>query len=54
MWLGLVGFFAFMAIINFVGAFVLGTSPVLPTVVAVVFVGGFFWLLRLWQRDRAK
>ena len=49
-WMGLVGFFAFMALVSLVMSFVTGTNPLLPLVVAGVFVGAFVLLFRTWRR----
>ena len=54
MWLGFVGFFAFMSLVNLVGVFALGGGSLLPIVVALVLVGAFVWLFVLWRRDRER
>ena len=53
MWLGFLGFFALMAVVNVIGTFVVGGSPVLPVLVAVALLGAFAWVFARWRRDRA-
>lgn len=48
MMLGLVGFFAVMAVVSWIGAVAVGADLLLPTVVAVVFVGAELVLLWRW------
>ncbi|KAB1660051.1 hypothetical protein F8O01_03730 [Pseudoclavibacter chungangensis] len=48
MWLGLSGFFAGMALLQLVTAFVVRADPVLPLVLAVVLAVTFGTLLRRW------
>lgn len=54
MWLGFVGFFAVMGIVNLVGTFIVRGSPALPVVVAVVLLAGFIALFMAWRRDRMR